>query len=360
MINFTLDLAERSYPIHIGESIMIQSDLYRPYLAGGQVLVVSNPTVAPLYLSSLQEALADFQVHYLELDDGEAYKSLETLNKIFDSALQHKLSRDCTFVALGGGVIGDITGFAAACYQRGVNYIQVPTTLLAQVDSSVGGKTAVNHSLGKNMIGSFHQPKCVIIDTNTLATLPEREYASGIAEIIKYGLLHDHELFTWLELNMDALKQRDSQVLHHAIERSCRIKAEIVSADETEAGQRALLNLGHTFAHAIETGLGYGHWLHGEAVAAGMCMAADMSMRLGWIGQADRVRITDLVQAAGLPVSAPAELSEQRMLELMQLDKKVRAGQMPLILLQSIGKAVVSYDYDQGALSSTLTLCRDG
>ncbi len=339
---------------------MAQADLYRPYLAGGQVLVVSNPTVAPLYLSSLQAALSEVHVHYLELDDGEAYKSLETLNKIFDSALQHKLARDCTFVALGGGVIGDITGFAAACYQRGVNYIQVPTTLLAQVDSSVGGKTAVNHSLGKNMIGSFHQPRCVIIDTKTLDTLPEREYASGIAEIIKYGLLRDHELFTWLELNMDALKQRDPQALHHAIERSCRIKAEIVSADETEAGQRALLNLGHTFAHAIETGLGYGRWLHGEAVAAGLCMAADMSMRLGWIGQADRVRINDLVQAAGLPVAAPTQLSESQMLELMQLDKKVRAGKMPLILLQSIGTAVVSYDYDPSALSSTLTLCRDG
>ncbi len=358
MNTLSLDLGERSYPIHIGQDILGRGDLYLPHLAGKQVLIVSNQTVAPLYLTTLKETLTGSHIASLELADGEAYKTLASLNLIFDHALEHRLGRDCTFIALGGGVVGDIAGFAAACYQRGVNYIQVPTTLLAQVDSSVGGKTAVNHPLGKNMIGSFHQPRCVIIDTHTLESLPHREYVAGIAEIIKYGLLHDGELFAWLETNMVALCNREPTALSYAIENSCRIKAEVVSADEKETGSRALLNLGHTFAHAIETAMGYGCWLHGEAVAAGCCMAADLSMRLGWLGQADRVRISRLVEAAGLPGGAPADLSVAKMLDLMHLDKKVRGGRMPLVLLESIGKAVVSFDFDEAALNSTLTLCR--
>jgi len=353
-----LDLAERSYPIHIGDGLLDDPDLFLPHLNGGPVLIITNPTIAPLYLARLQQTLAGVGLQHLELPDGEEYKTLNSLKRIIDHALQHRLSRDCTFIALGGGVIGDITGFAAACYQRGVNYLQVPTTLLAQVDSSVGGKTAVNHPLGKNMIGSFHQPRCVVIDTGTLNTLPDREFMAGLAEIIKYGLLGDAELFAWLETNMAALRDRDAQALSHAIERSCRIKADVVSADETEAGCRALLNLGHTFAHAIETGLGYGRWLHGEAVAAGCCMAADLSMRLGWLGQAERARICDLMEAAGLPIAAPEELAEEQLLALMRQDKKVRAGQMPLILLESVGKAAIHFDYDENALQSTLSMCR--
>ncbi len=358
MNTLTLDLGERSYPIHIGQGLLNQADLYLPHLAGNQVFIVTNQTVAPLYLATLKQTLRDTHIESLALPDGESYKTLASLNLIFDHALAQRLARDSTFIALGGGVVGDITGFAAACYQRGVNYIQVPTTLLAQVDSSVGGKTAVNHSLGKNMIGSFHQPRCVIIDTQTLETLPTREYIAGIAEIIKYGLLQDGGLFTWLEANMAALLKRDPQALSHAIENSCRIKAEVVAADEKETGRRALLNLGHTFAHAIETGLGYGRWLHGEAVAAGCCMAADLSMRLGWLGQADHVRICRLVEAAGLPAAAPADLPVAKMRDLMQLDKKVRGGRMPLVLLKSIGNAVVSFDFDEAALNNTLTLCR--
>ncbi len=358
MNTLTLDLGERSYPIHIGQSLLTQPDLFLPHLSSEQVFIITNQTVAPLFLSLLENTLSGKQIHHLELTDGEAYKTLASLNQIFDHALQQRLARDCTFIALGGGVIGDITGFAAACYQRGVNYIQVPTTLLSQVDSSVGGKTAVNHPLGKNMIGSFYQPRCVIIDTRTLDTLPNRELNAGIAEIIKYGLLRDAGLFTWLEANMAALRNRDPQALAHAIEISCRIKADVVSNDETEKGIRALLNLGHTFGHAIETGLGYGNWLHGEAVAAGCCMAADLSMRLGWIGQAERSRICDLVEAAGLPIAAPADLRPTKMLDLMHLDKKVRSGRMPLILLKSIGESVISLDYDKNALNSTLSFCR--
>ncbi len=358
MKTLTLDLADRSYPIYIGENLLSRPELFSPHLAAGPILVVSNSTVAPLYLQTLLKLFTGKQIYHFELPDGESFKSLQTLQTIFDFALQNRLSRDATFIALGGGVVGDITGFAAACYQRGVKFLQVPTTLLAQVDSSVGGKTAVNHPLGKNMIGSFHQPVCVVIDTCTLETLPRREYISGLAEVIKYGLLHDAEFFNWLEQNMDALLQREPAALGHAIEHSCHIKALVVSEDERESGARALLNLGHTFAHAIENGLGYGRWLHGEAVAAGCCMAADLSMRHGWIGQADLVRICQLFKATGLPVHAPAELSAEQMFDLMHLDKKVRNGQMPLVLLKPLGSASLIFDYEPSKLQSTLTMCR--
>ncbi len=278
-----VDLGVRSYPIHIGPGLIDDPELYRPHVSGSQVLIVTNEIVAPLYLDRVEQALRGFQLARVVLPDGEKYKNLEVWNRIMDALLENRFARDCTLVALGGGVVGDMAGFAAACYQRGVAFIQVPTTLLAQVDSSVGGKTGVNHALGKNMIGAFHQPRAVIADTDTLSTLPDRELSAGVAEVIKYGLIRDREFFYWLEANIGPLLERDTEALTFAIERSCRNKAEVVAADEREAGQRALLNLGHTFGHAIETGMGYGAWLHGEAVGTGMCMAADLSFRLGWL-----------------------------------------------------------------------------
>jgi 3-dehydroquinate synthase len=298
MKTLTVDLGERSYPIHIGQHLLADPALLAPHIHGRQVMVVSNETVAPLYLDRLLSLLADFDVTTTILPDGEQYKNLDTLNIIYTALLEHRMNRGCTLIALGGGVIGDITGFAAASYQRGVAFLQVPTTLLAQVDSSVGGKTGVNHALGKNMIGAFHQPGCVLIDTDTLDTLDDRQLAAGLAEVIKYGLIQDAGFFAWLEQNMSALKSRDKQALAWAIERSCAIKAEIVAADERESGKRALLNLGHTFGHAIETGTGYGNWLHGEAVAAGMVMAADLSARHGWLSQADVERSARLISKA--------------------------------------------------------------
>jgi len=277
METLNVELKERSYPIFIGTGILGQAELIRPYIHGRQVMIVTNETIAPLYLELCKAALNDFQVESVILPDGEQYKNLDTLNSIFDALLTHRFNRHATLIALGGGVIGDITGFAASAYQRGIPFIQIPTTLLAQVDSSVGGKTAVNHPLGKNMIGAFYQPQCVIADIKTLNTLEDRQLKSGIAEVIKYGLINDPEFFSWLETNMDKLLQRDHEALTYAIKRSCQDKADIVSMDETEQGVRALLNLGHTFGHAIETGMGYGQWLHGEGVAAGICMAAHLS-----------------------------------------------------------------------------------
>ncbi|MCG6873126.1 MAG: 3-dehydroquinate synthase [Gammaproteobacteria bacterium] len=351
-------LGNRSYRIHIGAGLLGEPQLIRPHLAGNQVLVVSNETVAPLYLESLRGSLADLEVFEHILPDGEAYKTLESLNGIFDTLLRAPCDRQATIVALGGGVVGDMAGFAAACYQRGIAYIQVPTTLLAQVDSSVGGKTAVNHPLGKNMIGAFHQPRCVIADTDVLATLPDRELAAGLAEVIKYGLIRDLEFLAWLESSLDALLARDSAALAHAIEVSCRNKAAVVAADEREAGQRALLNLGHSFGHAIETGMGYGRWLHGEAVAAGMCMAADLSRRMGRIAQSDVDRVTALLTRAGLPVAAPAELNPERLRELMSVDKKVRAGRLHLVLLNHLGDACISDQVPEPLILETLTACR--
>jgi 3-dehydroquinate synthase len=288
------------------------------------------------------------------LPDGEAYKTLDTLNQIFDALLSRHYDRQCALAALGGGVVGDITGFAAACYQRGVPFIQIPTTLLAQVDSSVGGKTGVNHPLGKNMIGAFHQPRCVIIDTATLATLPDRELSAGLAEVVKYGLIDDPDFFAWLEHHAKDLVRRDPQALAYAIERSCNDKARIVALDEMELGARALLNLGHTFGHAIETGMGYGRYLHGEAVAIGLRLAADLSSRLGWLDRAEVERIDALLRNMALPTRAPAELSPQRFADLMKVDKKVRDGKIRLVLMRGIGQSLITDDYPPDLLLQTL------
>lgn len=350
-----LDLGERSYPIHIGRGLLAHPELITPAIRGRQVMIVSNETVAPLYLDKVCEMLAGYTLNSVILPDGEVYKTLEVLNRIFDALLEHRYNRNCCLIALGGGVIGDMAGFAAACYQRGVDFVQIPTTLLAQVDSSVGGKTGVNHRLGKNMIGAFHQPRCVLADTDTLNTLDDRQLSAGLAEVIKYGLIRDAVFFAWLEDNVDKLLARDSEALVEAIRTSCQCKAAIVAADERESGQRALLNLGHTFGHAIETGTGYGNWLHGEAVAAGMLMAADLSARHGWIGAGDVQRIRRLLQRARLPVEPPPELSPERFLELMAVDKKAIDGGLRLVLLEAIGKAVVRDDFDQKLLAQTLS-----
>ena len=355
MKTLTVDLGARSYPIHIGQGLRRQPELITGHVKGRQVMVVTNETIAPLYLDSIMEMFDGFDLASVILPDGEQYKTLETLNSVFTGLLEHRFNRQCTLVALGGGVIGDITGFAAACYQRGVAFLQVPTTLLAQVDSSVGGKTGVNHPLGKNMIGAFHQPGCVVIDTDTLDTLDQRQLAAGFAEVIKYGLIHDAGFFTWLEQNIDRLNTRDKHSLAYAIERSCAIKAEIVAADERESGRRALLNLGHTFGHAIETGTGYGNWLHGEAVAAGMRMAADLSARHQWLPSQDVERIESLLKRAGLPTSPPKEMDEAQFAELMSIDKKVVDGGLRLVLLKEIGSAVVTGDFSHALLSQTLS-----
>ena len=355
MRTLKVDLGERSYPIYIGRGLLANPELYRPHISGGQVMIVTNTTVAPLYLEVVRTALAGYKVMSVELPDGEAYKTLETLDQIFDALLRHRFDRGCTLVALGGGVVGDMTGFAAACYQRGVNFIQIPTTLLAQVDSSVGGKTGVNHPLGKNMIGAFHQPRCVIADTDTLSTLDDRELAAGLAEVIKYGLIGDYEFFVWLEAHMDDLVGREPEALAYAIERSCADKAAVVAADERESGQRALLNLGHTFGHAIETGMGYGEWLHGEAVAAGMCMAARMSRHMGWLDEPTEQRIRALISRAGLPLLPPPSMVPQQFRDLMSVDKKVADGRLRLVLLKAIGKAVIADQWDDQSLQATLS-----
>lgn len=354
-----VELADRRYPIYIGSALLGHSELFKRHITGRQVLVVSNTTVAPLYLERCLAALSDYQCESVILPDGEQHKTLEVLNTIYTALLEKRCDRGVTIVALGGGVVGDMAGFAAACYQRGVPFIQVPTTLLAQVDSSVGGKTAVNHPLGKNMIGAFYQPRCVIADTQTLDTLPDRELSAGIAEVIKYGLISDALFFVWLEQNMARLLARDPQALAYAIERSCRNKAGIVAADETEQGQRALLNLGHTFGHAIETGMGYGTWLHGEAVAVGMVMAAVMSQRLGWLQASVVERLQALLQRAHLPITGPVGLSPEQFLEHMAVDKKVLSGKLRLVLLQGLGEAVVTSDFDAALLPQVIASCSD-
>jgi 3-dehydroquinate synthase len=355
MKTITVDLGVRSYPIHIGQNLLQQPELVTKHIRGRQVMVVSNETIAPLYLDTVLQLLDGYDLATAILPDGEQYKNLDTLNTIFDALLERRFNRDCTLVALGGGVVGDITGFAAASYQRGVAFVQIPTTLLAQVDSSVGGKTGVNHALGKNMIGAFHQPACVLIDTNTLDTLDDRQLAAGLAEVIKYGLIHDAGFFTWLEENIEHLKARAKNVLAYAIERSCSIKAEIVVADERESGQRALLNLGHTFGHAIETGTGYGAWLHGEAIAAGMLMAADLSARHQWLPAVDVLRLEKLLQRTSLPTRPPEDMDEKQFLQLMAVDKKVVDGGLRLVLLKAIGKAFITGDFDARLLSETLS-----
>ncbi len=343
MQTLTVALGERAYPIHIGSGLLTQPDLILPHLDLKQVAIVTNTTVAPLYLETVKHTLlqAGVKTVAIVLPDGEAYKNSASLNTIYDALLQHRIERKATLIALGGGVIGDLTGFAAATYLRGVPFIQIPTTLLAQVDSSVGGKTGINHPLGKNMIGAFYQPRLVLADTSTLNTLAERELAAGLAEVIKYGLIRDPEFFAWLEQNMDRLLARDEPALAYAIHRSCQNKAEVVAADEREAGQRALLNFGHTFGHAIEAGMGYGAWLHGEAVGTGMIMAADLSQRMGWLGPAEMHRARSLITQARLPANAPS-LSHEKYLDLMGLDKKVEGGKMRFVLLKSIGEAVIT------------------
>ena len=349
-----VDLGERSYPIYIGQNLLSQAELLINHISGKQTLIVTNETVAPLYLAKIEKMLTGVDYQSVILPDGEKYKNLDVLNKIFDALLTHKFDRSVTLIALGGGVVGDMTGFAAATYQRGVDFIQIPTTLLSQVDSSVGGKTGVNHALGKNMIGAFHQPKCVIADTDTLNTLEDKELSAGIAEVIKYGLLGDKDFFQWLESNVEKLLAREPQALAYGIERSCQDKADIVAADEKESGQRALLNLGHTFGHAIETSVGYGQWLHGEAVGTGMVMAADMSHRLGWISQADVEKTVDLIKRANLPLNLPAHLNKNDFLELMMRDKKSLGGKIRLVLLKAIGQAIISDNYSEEKLNETL------
>ncbi len=354
MTTLNVELGDRSYPIFTGQGILGNPGLITPYITGRQVMVVSNEIVAPLYLETLLQSLEGYQVHTHILPDGEEVKSLQFLDGIFDALLRVPCDRKTTMIALGGGVVGDITGFAAASYQRGVPFIQIPTTLLAQVDSSVGGKTAVNHPRGKNMVGAFYQPRCVIADISTLNTLDDRQLSAGLAEVIKYGLIRDINFFEWLEQNVDKLRSRDPAALAEAIQRSCSNKAEVVAEDELEGGVRALLNLGHTFGHAIEAGMGYGNWLHGEAVATGMLMAADLSRRSGLLSTTEVTRIADLLVRAGLPVLPPKELDVEQYLELMKVDKKVDQGRIRLVLLKAIGDAFVSDDYDAGKLRETL------
>lgn len=358
MKTLRLELGPRSYPIYIGSGLLARADLIAGHVAGSRVAIVTNETVAPLYLEPVRSRLAAYQPVEVILPDGERYKTLEVLNRIYDVLLASHCDRQTTIVALGGGVVGDMAGFAAATYQRGVPFIQVPTTLLSQVDSSVGGKTGVNHPLGKNMIGAFHQPKAVMIDTQTLNTLPGRELSAGLAEVIKYGLIRDADFFSWLEGNMEKLLARDAGALTTAIFRSCQNKAEVVAADETEGGIRAILNLGHTFGHAIETGMGYGAWLHGEAVAAGMAMAGDLSRRLGWLPARDAERLDSLIRRARLPVTPPVELTPVRFRELMSVDKKVVAGKLRLVLLKRLGQAVISADFPPNLLDETLNARR--
>jgi 3-dehydroquinate synthase len=338
-----IELAERSYPIHIGNGLRRHADLLLPHLQHKRAAIVTNTTVAPLYLDALSSMLQASGMETLPilLPDGEQYKTAETLNTIYDALLTHRCERSTPLIALGGGVIGDMAGFAAATYLRGVPFIQIPTTLLAQVDSSVGGKTGINHPLGKNMIGAFYQPKVVLIDIATLNTLPDRELCAGLAEVIKYGLIRDLPFFEWLELNIEKLLARDADALQYAIAQSCRNKAEVVGRDERESGERALLNLGHTFGHAIENGMGYGVWLHGEAVAAGVMLAADLSQRLGWITSDDVARIRRIHERAKVPVNAP-QMGAEKYLQLMGLDKKVIGGKLRFVLLKSIGHAIVS------------------
>ncbi|HEX4943196.1 MAG TPA: 3-dehydroquinate synthase [Usitatibacteraceae bacterium] len=352
----TVGLGERSYPIHIGPGLIGQGALFAPYLGSGRAALVTNETVAPLYADTVEKSLAACGARFFRvvIPDGEAEKRWETLERVYGELLRAQADRRTVIVALGGGVVGDLAGFAAATYQRGVPLIQVPTTLLAQVDSSVGGKTAVNHPLGKNMIGAFHQPLAVIADTRTLDTLPDRELAAGLAEVIKYGAIRDLPFFEWLEENVDRLRAREAAALAHAIRRSCEIKAEVVALDERESGVRALLNLGHTFGHAIETLEGYGAWLHGEAVAAGMAMAARLSARLGRLPAGDARRLEALIRRAGLPVEPPA-LAVDAWLDAMGRDKKNESGRITFILLDRLGAAAIEKHVPAGELEAFLT-----
>ncbi|MFL6653034.1 MAG: 3-dehydroquinate synthase [Sulfurifustaceae bacterium] len=357
MRTLQVELGERSYPIHIGPGLLARADPLAAHAAGRRVAIVTNETLAPLYLPQVRAAAASALGNPVEiiLPDGEQYKTLAILNTIFDKLLETRCDRHTLMVALGGGVVGDMAGFAAACYQRGVPFVQVPTTLLAQVDSSVGGKTGVNHPLGKNMIGAFYQPQAVIIDTGTLRTLPDRELRAGVAEVIKYGLIRDPDFFLWLEKNLSRVLARDAEALGYVIERSCRNKAEVVAQDERESNVRAILNFGHTFGHAIETYLEYRDWLHGEAVAAGMAMAADLSRRIGWLDAADAERVNRILAAAGLPIRPPSGARGAELHELMAVDKKAERGKVRLVLLERLGRATVTADFPPALLEQTLT-----
>ncbi|WP_295873952.1 3-dehydroquinate synthase [uncultured Zhongshania sp.] len=354
MKNLELDLGERSYPIFIARDVLGQPNLWAQYIAGRQVCIVTNSTVAPLYLAALKAQLSDKSVCEVVLPDGEAYKNLATLEQIFDTLLEKNHNRGTTLIALGGGVVGDMCGFAAACYQRGVQFIQIPSTLLSMVDSSVGGKTGVNHPLGKNMIGAFHQPNCVLADLSLLDTLPEREFSAGMAEVIKYGLICDVPFFEWLEANIAGLMRRDTDLLEEAVYRSCVNKALVVAEDEREGGRRAILNLGHTFGHAIETAEGYGNWLHGEAVSAGMVLALSLSVELEWLSSDILTRAKSLLQQAGLPVAPPNNMDVDQFLQLMGRDKKVLDGRLRLVLLTGLGEAVVSSQAPEDVIAQVL------
>lgn len=341
MKKLLVDLGDRSYPLYIGQNLLAETELFKAAIKGKKVMIVSNDIVAPLYLEACKKTLKDYQIDEVILPDGEQYKNLATFEVILSSLLEKKHARDTTIIALGGGVIGDMAGFAASAYQRGVPFIQVPTTLLAQVDSSVGGKTAVNHPLGKNMIGAFYQPQAVVIDIECLKTLPAREFAAGMAEVIKYGIIYDADFFTWLELNIKNIKSLHPDSIIYMLQRCCAIKAEVVALDEKESGIRALLNLGHTFGHAIEAEQGYGNWLHGEAVAVGMILAAKTSLKLGLITIAEAHRMSALIEQFDLPLMSPSEMRYQHFAEHMQLDKKVLKGKLHLVLPTSVGSSAL-------------------
>jgi 3-dehydroquinate synthase len=353
MESLSVALGSRAYPIHIGAGLIPRAELYAPYLGGGSAAIVTNEVVAPLYLSSAKLALRGARVAEIVVPDGEQAKTWETLNRVFDALLQARCGRDTLIVALGGGVVGDLAGFAAAVYQRGVAFAQVPTTLLAQVDSSIGGKTAINHALGKNMIGAFHQPRAVISDVSTLDTLPDRQLRCGLAEVIKHGLALDAGFFGWLESNIEKILEKDSEALVYAVRRSCELKARIVAEDEREAGARALLNFGHTFGHAIEAATGYGPWLHGEAIAAGMVMAAELSALMSDLNKTEVRRVRELIRRAGLPVRGPA-LAPERLLELMALDKKAAKGKTRFVVLEAMGRAALRADIDEHAVRQAI------
>ncbi|MDC0126819.1 3-dehydroquinate synthase [Methylophilaceae bacterium] len=354
MKTININLKKRGYPIYVGEGLIENYNLIKKHISNKKVVIITNDKVAPLYLQKITNTLSNEKdIIPIILPDGEAFKNIDTLNIIYDALLTNKANRQVTLIALGGGVIGDITGFAAATFMRGVDFIQIPTTLLSQVDSSVGGKTGINHPLGKNMIGAFYQPKCVIADISLLQSLPDKELSAGLAEVIKYGLIRDSSFFEWLEQNIEGIMKRDSQLLIQSVVRSCQNKADIVEADEFESGIRAILNLGHTFGHAIETATGYGKWLHGEAIAIGMVMAAYLSEQMGWLSREENQRIKSLIIHANLPINPP-EISMKKFLDLMQLDKKTKEDQINLVLQQGIGKAILTSDYDTENFHNTL------
>ena len=355
MKTININIEKRGYPIYVGQGLLENYDLFKKHIPGKRVAIVSNEKVASLYLQKISDTLCvEKEIIPIILPDGEAFKNSESLNLIYDGLLAGKANRQITLIALGGGVIGDMTGFAAATFMRGVDFIQIPSTLLSQVDSSVGGKTGINHPLGKNMIGAFYQPKCVIADIDLLETLSNKELSAGMAEVIKYGLIRDYKFFEWLENNIKGIMQRDSSLIIDAVVRSCQNKADIVEADEFESGIRAILNLGHTFGHAIETATGYNEWLHGEAIAIGMVMAADLSLQMGWLTTEENDRIKSLIINTNLPINPP-EISKLYFLELMQLDKKTTEGQINLVLQQGIGKAILTSDYDTKKFHNTLS-----